>query len=75
MQIVAKKKQDEQTAFGRALTRLRKEKGLSQTELADLTGIRRSLISRLEVSPSANPTWATVNLLATALGVKPDAFE
>jgi transcriptional regulator with XRE-family HTH domain len=57
------------TAFGARLRRLRTERGLTQKELADMVGMKLTAMSRLEWSPTANPTLSTVEKLADALGV------
>lgn len=57
-----------QPALGKAIRQLRNERGLTQQDLAakaDLTG--RSL-SAIETG-RANPTWATVGDIASALHV------
>ena len=51
-----------------ALKRLRQEKGLSITDLSDMTGMDRAAISRLENGQLANPTISTMNRYAEALG-------
>lgn len=74
MLLTVAKRKSEPTEFGLALRRLREAAGMTQEQLSAATGIRAAAISRLEVSPAANPTWDTVTRLAVALGVKPDAF-
>jgi predicted transcriptional regulator len=51
-----------------ALKALREQKGLSISDMADRTGMDRAMISRLENGQVDNPTLATVNRYATALG-------
>lgn len=46
----------------------RQERGLSQGQLAKLTGVTRQQISQLE-SPDTNPTLATLHKVAAALGM------
>ena len=46
----------------------RQERGLSQGQLAKLTGVTRQQISQLE-SPDTNPTLATLHKVASALGM------
>lgn len=46
----------------------RQERGLSQGQLAKLTGVTRQQISQLE-SPDTNPTLATLHKVAFALGM------
>ena len=59
--------------MARNLKRLRREKGMSQEELADRAEINRNYVGRVERSENA----ATVDLLeklAEALGAKPVDF-
>jgi len=51
-----------------ALKGLRQEKGLSITDLSDMTGMDRAAISRLENGQLDNPTISTMNRYAEALG-------
>ena len=51
------------------LIKLRKEKGLSQTELAEKTGNDQRVISRIE-RHEQSPTLKTLCNLANALGVE-----
>ena len=48
--------------------RIRVRKGVSQQQLASLTGIERSYLSRLEHG-NANPSLTTLERIASALGV------
>ena len=50
------------------MKRLRKEKGWSQEELADQTGLHRTYISGVERC-TRNPTIVAVEKIAVALGV------
>lgn len=53
----------------RQMIALRKEAGLTQTQMADLLGTKKSNISRLEsVSADSSPRLATVEDYARALG-------
>ena len=54
---------------GEEVQRVRAEAGLSQKELADLTGIDQSDISKIERGAS-NPTLGTLERIANALGGK-----
>ena len=56
-------------AAGEEVQRVRAEAGLSQKELADLTGIDQSDISKIERGAS-NPTLGTLERIANALGGK-----
>jgi len=55
-------------ALGRAIRRLREDRGLTQEELASRAGTTFGTVSRLESAKSA-PAWATVRALAGALEV------
>ena len=52
-----------------AMISAREEKSLSQQELAEITGINRSDISRLE-NGNANPSLKTMKRIAAGLGKK-----
>lgn len=54
----------------RNLKRLRKERGLSQEELADLAGLNRNYIGMIERQENA-ATVDTLEALAKALDVEP----
>jgi transcriptional regulator with XRE-family HTH domain len=54
--------------FGIALQRLRKEQGLSQEKLAELTNLHRTYISDLERA-QRNPTLTTLLKIAKALSI------
>ena len=56
-----------QFAVIKALLDARREKGITQKELAELTGIAQGDISKLE-NGSANPSIKTLNRVAAALG-------
>ncbi len=53
---------------GRNAAKLRKEKGLTQERLAEISGLSQQYISGLEQG-RRNPTIVTVHELAVALGV------
>jgi transcriptional regulator with XRE-family HTH domain len=57
-----------QRGLGRAVRSLREEIGMSQTTLAEKTGVSASWISRIEQG-DVDPTWATMRQLASGLGV------
>lgn len=61
------KKKAEPTEFGKRLRAKREEAGMTLTELAEAVGVQWTAIRRLETSPSANPTAATLRSLAEAL--------
>ena len=54
--------------LGRAVRRLREERGLTQEELASRAGTTFGTVSRVESAKSA-PAWWTVRKIADALGV------
>lgn len=56
-------------AIRNEILKARKELGMSQTQLSNLTGITQPDISKLENS-KANPSVATLKKLATAFGKK-----
>lgn len=53
----------------RALIAARKEKGLTQKELSELTGIAQADLSKIE-NGNANPSLKTLKRLAEGLGKK-----
>jgi len=57
-----------QPALGTAIRVLREKKGVTQESVADSAGIAIPTLSHIEAG-HANPTWATVRDIATALGV------
>lgn len=62
-------------AFGKNLRRLRKEKGLTMTELANLCDIEYRQISDIELG-KISTSLATIYLLTVALEVSPkDLFD
>jgi transcriptional regulator with XRE-family HTH domain len=59
---------DMRKLVGRNVKRVRQEKGLTQEQLAELSGFSQQYISGLEQG-RRNPTVVTLYELATALGV------
>lgn len=57
--------------LGERIARLRKMKGLSQDELADLLGVSRGAISMYEIN-KREPDYETLEKLATFFGVSTD---
>ncbi|MDS1029178.1 helix-turn-helix transcriptional regulator [Bacillota bacterium LX-D] len=53
------------------LKRIRKAKKISQQELAELSGLSFSMVSKLESGEQSNPTLETIEKISFALGVKP----
>ena len=56
------------------IRRIRKEKGISQEELAEKSGVSRPTISNLENNPDAITTTDTLQKIAVALDVKVSDF-
>ncbi len=59
---------DMRKLVGRHVARIRREKGLTQEQLAEISGFSQQYISGLEQG-RRNPTVVTLYELATALGV------
>lgn len=55
--------------IGSRISALRDEKGLSLSKLADVSGISKSILHRLENEEQANPELATLQKIARALEV------
>ena len=60
--------------FGQTLKKIRKARGISQERLADLAGIDRAYVNRLELDKAGGGTMRTAQKLADVLRVKPDIF-
>jgi transcriptional regulator with XRE-family HTH domain len=60
--------------FGARLKQLREAAGLTQGGLAERAGLHKLGVAKLEQG-LREPTWATVQALARALGVSCSAFE
>jgi transcriptional regulator with XRE-family HTH domain len=56
------------------LLRLRRAAGLTQHELANLSGVSRSTIAVLELDRRDNPNSETLRRLAAAVGVPASTF-
>lgn len=59
--------------FGKRVRLLRSQKGLSQEELADLAGVHRTYMGKIERGES-NPPLYTIHNISKALGVKPSTL-
>ena len=68
---MAKKKSDNASVFARQLTEFRKDRQLTQVELAEEMGLSRGVISYYE-SASKNPTFETIVKFANFFGVSPN---
>jgi transcriptional regulator with XRE-family HTH domain len=55
-------------ALGRAVQAIRADKGISQVQLSEATGLMQSWISNVEHG-RRNPAWSNVVRLAEGLGV------
>jgi transcriptional regulator with XRE-family HTH domain len=62
---------NEAKKLGDNLKRLRTEKGLSQSDIADSLGVSRGFVSLIE-NGKRNPTLSTITRLASAVGVTSD---
>jgi transcriptional regulator with XRE-family HTH domain len=58
---------DSRRTLARLVADHRERQGLTQTELAARAGLQANAISQLELG-KGNPTWATLQRVATALG-------
>ena len=58
--------------IGERIQQRREQLGLTQEELAEASGLRQSIISRLERGTRKNPGADTVRRLAKTLGVTAD---
>ena len=54
------------------LKELRKKQGLTQEQLAEISGVDQTVISRIETEEIRRPRWEIVARLARALSVKPE---
>lgn len=61
-------------SFGENLRRLRREKNLTQAELAEITGIKHTHISTMEKHDNADPKLSTVYKLIKALECSPNSL-
>jgi transcriptional regulator with XRE-family HTH domain len=53
----------------------RRRRRLTQTELAERSGVRQGTISKLERNPNARPEFETVKALARELAVEPTSLR
>src|SRR3712207_1926829 len=66
--VVAMRPSPSKPALGRAVAELRRQRGLTQGELAHGTGLHRAYIAGIE-NGKRNPTWQSVGTLALGLHV------
>ena len=71
-EVDSMKKQTEHNPFGRALGRFRESKGLTQTQLAQMCGMRQTQISQIEGGHNSNLKLETMLRICNALGAKID---
>jgi transcriptional regulator with XRE-family HTH domain len=50
----------------------RRQKDITQSQLAELSGVNQTTISDIERGANRNPSWETVARIAKALGVPPE---
>lgn len=55
--------------FAKNLSRIRMERGLTQTQLGKLAGINQANISRMESGKNDDPTVESAGRIAEALGI------
>ena len=67
-----RKKQPIEGSFGEAVRTIREEKGMSQVDLGERTGMGQNNISRIETGAIFRPQEVTVRALAEGLGVTPN---
>jgi len=60
----------EHEALGRAVRQLREEQGLTQEQLAEVSGLQATYLSDVERGVR-NPAWSTILALAKSLKVQP----
>ena len=61
--------EDINIAFAKNLKNLRTAKGLTQEELAELSGIDYKYLQKLESQNPSSPTLSTLKKLSTGLGI------
>lgn len=63
-------RREPQIALGRAVRKLREDKGLSQEDVSQRAKLHVTWVSRIE-GGAVNPSWGTFKRLADALEVRP----
>lgn len=56
-------------SLGKRIRQFREYKGLSQSEMEKITGIKREYLSKIETSDLKNPTYLTLLKIAKGLGI------
>jgi transcriptional regulator with XRE-family HTH domain len=69
MSIMKKKNTNNKKAFGASLKKIRESKGMSQLDLASLSSLEKTSISRIE-NGRTNITLTTAIILSSSLGIK-----
>ena len=64
-------KEEERLRIGRRIAEIRKEQGMTQTQLADLCGLQQAHIARIETG-RYSVGLDTLALIADAMGMKID---
>ena len=72
--MTAEQKQATRDRIGLRITSLRKSKGLTQEQLADMAGLQRTHVSRIEAGRYA-VTLETIEAIAEALGMTVDIVD
>jgi transcriptional regulator with XRE-family HTH domain len=57
-----------------SLKQIRQKKGMTLRQVADLSGVDFTTVSRIENGVTSQPAYATIIKIARALGVKADAL-
>ena len=60
--------------IGKRIKDIRKEQGLTQMELSEITGLTQSVISRIEIGETTT-TIEVIDVIAKALGYNLDFIE
>ena len=61
--------------MGQRITALRKMNGMTQTDLANLAGVQRQHIGRIENGELVNVAYVTIQAIAEALGMTVDIID
>ena len=69
MSIMKKNNTNNKKAFGASLKKIRESKGMSQLDLASLSSLEKTSISRIE-NGRTNVTLTTAIILSSSLGIK-----
>ena len=61
--------------IGQRIAAMRKMKGMTQTDLANLAGVQRQHIGRIENGELVNVAYVTISAIAEALGMTVDLID